>query len=85
MAAAYTSLSACNANTYTRSLTSQINTLKQEIQKLQEENRILSLKLEEVQKRYGIQTNQLNTELKFKHEVFDRVFSNTTNPSLPKQ
>lgn len=75
-------LSACNPGAYNRTLTSQINTLKQEIQKLQEENRMLALKLAEIQKRYGIPIHQLTPETKFKHDIFDRVFSDTTIPQI---
>lgn len=68
-------LSACNGG-YNRSLTGQINALQQEVARLQEENRILILKLEEIQTLYGIQTDQITPGKKFQHSVFDKVFSN---------
>lgn len=69
-------LPACNTGGYNRSLTGQINALQQEVARLQEENRVLVLKLEEIQKRYGIQTDQITPGKNFQHNVFDKVFSN---------
>jgi hypothetical protein len=75
MATAVLSLPACNMGGYNRSLTGQINALQQEVAQLREENRVLNLKLQEIQKLYGIKVDSILIEQKFQHSIFDKVFS----------
>lgn len=72
-------LCACNSGAYNKSLMGQINQLKQEVQKLQEENRLLLLKLEEAQIRYGINFEQINPEQRNQGSIFERVYTDIEN------
>jgi len=72
--AAIVSLSACRSG-YNKSLVGQIKELKQEVKRLREENNILTLKMREAQRRYGIRFDQIQIPQKPQSSIFDQVFS----------
>jgi len=75
-------LVACHPGYPSRSSTAQINELKREVKRLQEENRLLTLKLDEAHKRYGIRLDRLHPEATAHSSIYDRVFSGTKdNPT----
>jgi hypothetical protein len=69
-------LAACHAGDSTKSL-AQIKALKQEVARLQEENRVLALRLEEVRVRYGVRLDPATAERAVHGSIFDRVFADT--------
>lgn len=75
--AAILPLSACRSGAYNKSLAGQIKDLQQEVQRVQEENRLLTLKLQEAEKRYGINFDQIQPEQRPQGSIFDRVFAET--------
>lgn len=77
IAAAALPLYACNSSAYNKSLMGQINELRQEVQRLKDENELLLLKLKEAQIRYGINFEQIHPEQHRQGSIFERVFSDT--------
>jgi len=68
-------LVACHPGYPSKSSTAQLNELKREVKRLQEENRLLTLKLDEAHERYGIRLDRLHPEKTSHGSIFDRVFS----------
>jgi hypothetical protein len=73
--AAVWALVACHPNYPSKSTIAKLTELKREVKRLQEENRLLTLKLEEAHKRYGIRLDRLHPEKARHSSIFDRVFS----------
>jgi Tfp pilus assembly protein PilP len=74
-------LSACRSGAYNKSLAGQIKDLKQELQQVKEENRLLVLKLKEAERRYGIRFDQIQLEQRPQSSIFDRVFAEVGDAS----
>ena len=77
-------LFACRPSYYDKSMTAQIKELKQEVQRLQAENRLLTLKLEDAQRKYGIRLEHLHPRRTPPGSIFDRVFTDTGDPTTTR-
>lgn len=77
------SLTACNLGTYNKSLFSQVQDLKREVQKLRDENNTLIRLLGEIRKRYGIDYEQLKLEPQHTSSLFERVFADDGDGKQP--